>query len=63
MKIEKGLNDFLTKRYGSFEAAVVTEDNGKTVHVTVDFDDDETVKAVINRRKGYNGNYRVVCEC
>ena len=63
MQIEKGLSDFLKKRYGSFQAAAVTADNGKTVWVTVDFGDDEIIKVVINRRKGDNGNYRVVSEC
>ncbi len=60
--MEKALHDYLMKRYGGWEAAEVTKDNGKTVWITVDFGDDEIVKVEINRRNGNNGNYRVVCE-
>ena len=60
--MEKALVDFLKKHYGNFESATVTKDTGKTVWVTVDFGDDEIIKVTINRRKGENGNYRIVTE-
>ena len=62
--MEKALRDYLAKRYGGCDwvSAEVTEDNGKTVWVVLDFGDDEIIHVVINRRNGYNGNYRVVSE-
>lgn len=60
--MENGLKNFLTKHYGSWENAVVKDDNGKTVLVKIDFGDDEILNVVINRRNGGNGNYRIVSE-
>lgn len=60
--IEKGLHDYLVKRYGSWESADVVKDDGKSITLKIDFGDEEVLTVVINRRDGYNGNYRVVME-
>ena len=60
--IEKGLHDYLVKLYGTWESIKVISDNQKTIALKVDCGDDEIITVTINRRKGNNGNYRVVTE-
>ena len=63
MNLEKGLVKFIEKKYGMLpENVEVVEENEKEIFLTLDFGDDEIIKVWINRRKGENGNYRVVRE-
>lgn len=61
-KMENELIKYLAKRYGTWESVNVIRDDGKTISLKIDFGDDEIMTVAIDRRNGYNGNYRVVTE-
>jgi len=58
-ELEAPLVEYLQKKFGGWLSAKVLEDNGKFVRVEMNFGDEEII-AVVNRRKGEHGNYRVV---
>jgi hypothetical protein len=63
--MEKELKDFMAKKTSPDIEWHITEDNGKTIVLeaiddeNLDFENGK-LRAIVNRRNGSNGNYRMV---
>ena len=58
----KEIRAFVEKKMGKLDSIEVIEDNGKTIWLQINDEEEEIENGsiIINRRQGYDGNYRVI---
>ena len=58
------LVDFVTRKVGEMDSIEVVKDDGKTIWLEVTCEEDgiDRGSVVVNRRKGSNGSFRIICQ-